>query len=56
MKLGAATPVENENDIQNWYSRYRANEAELSNARKIISEYCRKNSGATSRIMEAMDL
>lgn len=56
MKLGAATPVENENDIQNWYSRYRANEEELSNARKIISEYCRKNSGATSRIMEAMDL
>lgn len=54
MKSGAATPVETESDILEWYEKYRGNKDLVEEIKELEAEYCRDNIGATERIMDIL--
>lgn len=52
MKAGAATPVENDNDILEWFRKYHDNAGQLEEARRVTESYCRNNVGASAHICD----
>lgn len=52
MGSGAATPVSDEHDIQQWYSKFRNNSELLDRIVRLEAGYCSGNTGATRRITD----